>query len=367
MNSKPFGRAIRRVRSNLPEANFLTLHYVYFLVTCLISAVIFWSAATPFRSVRFIDSLFLCVSAMTMAGLNTINLSTLNTFQQVLLFILIIIGSTIFVSAFVVHVRRKAFDVRFRTELENEEHSRGRSTWFPMSRRLSQQSGSRRGEAVSSTNKEPERRFDSQAEEYSHDLEENRAPKEPEKDTHDVPEGMDSDFHRRSSEATIRSPMSFFGSLNSAQQDHITFSSDTRFRDSVRSPSGLVQRVFSMSGVGARSNMQAGRLTVQTSARAPSETLRTLSDGNVDDDLSSGFIARNSNFHHLTEKDRFRLGGTEYKAVTMLAWIVPAYFVAWQLFGSIALGAYVNNYYASTARENGLNPWYEFDCYDATM
>ncbi|KAL1624082.1 hypothetical protein SLS54_004011 [Diplodia seriata] len=66
-------------------------------------------------SVSFTDSLFLCVSAMTLAGLNTVNLSNLNTFQQVILFLLIMAGSAIFVSAFVVHVRRKAFEAKIHT------------------------------------------------------------------------------------------------------------------------------------------------------------------------------------------------------------------------------------------------------------
>jgi hypothetical protein len=358
MSFKPLGRAIRSVRSNLPEPNFLTLHYLYFVVICLISAVIFWSAATPFRSVRFVDSIFLCVSAMTMAGLNTINLSTLNTFQQALLFILIVIGSTIFVSAFVVHVRRKAFDNRFRTELEREARYRGRSPWFPMSRSLSRRSASRLGEGVSPKTVEPEPRFDGQVEEHRHNPRPRGQSNEPEKDTRDTSEGIENDFDHRSSEGTLRYPISFFGSPNGAQQDHITFSNDTRSRDSVHPTGGLVQRVFSMSGVGARSDVQTGRFTVQTPTRPPSEPLRTLSDGTRDEVVSSGFVARNSNFHHLTEADRFRLGGTEYQAVTMLAWIVPAYFVAWQVLGGITLGAYVNKYYASTARENGLNPWY---------
>lgn len=56
----------------LPPANFLTLHYVYFIVTCLISSVIFYSASTPWKSVSYIDAIFLCVSAMTGAGLNTV-------------------------------------------------------------------------------------------------------------------------------------------------------------------------------------------------------------------------------------------------------------------------------------------------------
>jgi hypothetical protein len=45
--------------------------------------------------VRYVDSLYLTVSAMTLAGMNTVNLSTLNTFQQVLLFFLIMSGSAV--------------------------------------------------------------------------------------------------------------------------------------------------------------------------------------------------------------------------------------------------------------------------------
>lgn len=56
----------------LPPFNFLTLHYVYFLATTFICSVIFWGSATPFRSVGYADSLFMCASAITGAGLNTV-------------------------------------------------------------------------------------------------------------------------------------------------------------------------------------------------------------------------------------------------------------------------------------------------------
>lgn len=59
-----FGRALRR---NLPPVNFITLHYAYFIFTCLIAAIIFWGSSTPARSVSFTDSLFLAISAMTLA------------------------------------------------------------------------------------------------------------------------------------------------------------------------------------------------------------------------------------------------------------------------------------------------------------
>jgi hypothetical protein len=56
----------------LPPANFLTLHYVYFIVTCLASSVLFYLTSTPWKKVDYVDAIFLCVSAMTGAGLNTV-------------------------------------------------------------------------------------------------------------------------------------------------------------------------------------------------------------------------------------------------------------------------------------------------------
>jgi hypothetical protein len=57
------------IRPDLPDASFITFHYLYFLSTCLIASLIFWGSSTPFRSVSYIDSLFLVVSAMTEAGM----------------------------------------------------------------------------------------------------------------------------------------------------------------------------------------------------------------------------------------------------------------------------------------------------------
>ena len=109
--------------------NFITLHYAYFIGVCLFSSVIFWGSSTPPKSITYVDSLFLVVSAMTEAGLNTVNLSQMNTFQQSILFLLILLGSAIWVSIAVLHVRRKAFERRFKSIVEEERQwRRNRST-----------------------------------------------------------------------------------------------------------------------------------------------------------------------------------------------------------------------------------------------
>ena len=48
----------------LPPLNFITIHYAYFISTCLVASLIFWGSSTPPKSVSYIDSLFLVVSAM---------------------------------------------------------------------------------------------------------------------------------------------------------------------------------------------------------------------------------------------------------------------------------------------------------------
>lgn len=85
----------KTMRAHLPRLRFLTVHYTYFVGLCFVTSAIFWGTSSPAQSVRYIDSLYLTVSAMTLAGLNTINLSTLNIFQQVVLFFLIMSGSAV--------------------------------------------------------------------------------------------------------------------------------------------------------------------------------------------------------------------------------------------------------------------------------
>jgi hypothetical protein len=58
---------------------------------------------------------------MTEGGLNPVNVSTLNTFQQIVLWIDMLLGSAIFVSCFVVGIRRRAFTSRFPKIVEEEK------------------------------------------------------------------------------------------------------------------------------------------------------------------------------------------------------------------------------------------------------
>lgn len=203
---------------------------------------------------------------MTLAGLNTVNLSQLNTWQQVMLFLLTILGSAILVSTAVVHVRRKAFERKFKSVVEKER----------------------------------------------------QRPKV-QKDV--VPDkGLPFTFSRRRSVSTEE-----------------------------RELDGVVQR--------GRTMTSKQRSPLATLIEKRGEALR----GTSRYFQSGGRVGRNSQFYSLTLSERERLGGVEYRAVMLLEIIVPVYFVLWQLFGCIGLGAYVATYRADTTLQNGLNPWYVRD------
>ncbi len=120
-----------RLKRYFPRATFLLLHWTYFITLCLVSSIIFWHFSTPHRNVSYVDSIFMIVAAMTQAGLNTVNLSSLNTFQQCLLLFHIICGNQIFVSAFVVLVRKQAFHSRFKKATKEKERSEKKDKVHP--------------------------------------------------------------------------------------------------------------------------------------------------------------------------------------------------------------------------------------------
>lgn len=58
----------------LPPVNYITIHYAYFSVVGLVATLVFWGASHPALDIGFWDSLFMAFSALTSAGLNTVNI-----------------------------------------------------------------------------------------------------------------------------------------------------------------------------------------------------------------------------------------------------------------------------------------------------
>ncbi|SPC67811.1 related to potassium transporter TRK-1 [Ustilago sp. UG-2017b] len=92
--------------------NFFRVHVLVFTFTPLIAAAIFY-ACNGETHVNFIDCLFVCVSAMTVTGLITIDISTTNGGQQAILFFLMCIGNISAVSITMIWIRRSFFRNKF--------------------------------------------------------------------------------------------------------------------------------------------------------------------------------------------------------------------------------------------------------------
>lgn len=360
-------RIIRQITVHLPPRNFITLHYVYFVGTCLAASLIFWGSSVPPKRVPYSDSLFLVVSAMTLAGLNTVSLSDLNTFQQSILFTLLLLGSAIFVSSVDLQVRKRACGRRFISIISNHHrHSQERH------RRLTRRSSARQktpqpapavdgvvlpGSAIKSPNQVGSEKDGTDEVNPGGDPPVGR--KQWMKDGFLVEPDRSMNQTEQTSSALGRTHERDPSAEGDAVSRRITCAHPA-------SPTMASQhtRAFSMQVVGARRNVMSD--PCESSHLPYPRPSFSVAESNTDHVGPLGFlspasfIGRNSQFSGLTLAERDRLGGVEYRAIKILALIVPLYFVLWQLLGSIGLGVFVARYHASTSLTNGLNPWYAF-------
>lgn len=377
---------MRFLRRQLPPLNFLTIHWMYFIFTALLTALIFWGSTTTAHHINFTNALFFTVSAMTEAGLNPVNLSALNTFQQVLLFLLILAGSPVFVSAFVVHVRKKAFERRFLDEKERRKKGLGRrtiskvKTWAigdaeprATSRPPDGEPGERKPETPDEQTSTPPTLEDGAP------LSEELTPEErrggpgmnrTDSITNYFPDGASSNGEPKADPAD--SPPT------DAHPRAIVFSDDTKFAparaghptsavSAMRPPRRQHSGLFSMQGVGALPSTAFHHSTALDVAPALgfSRTETTFSSNTRHGDISrylpsaaAGWISRNSQFNNLTAAEREQLGGYEYRAIEFLSWMIPAYYILWQLFGCIGCGLWVMLNNPGAAEVNALNPFW---------
>ncbi|KAF7924716.1 uncharacterized protein EAE97_010667 [Botrytis byssoidea] len=349
-------RCLSPILALLPPLNFITIHYTYFIITLLITSLIFWGSSNPSKSISYVDSLFLVTSAMTEAGLNTVNLSTMTTFQQVILWLLIVVGSAIFVSVATVRTRKRAFEVRFGEVVGRHKEERRRERIRSGSRDAM---GSRRGDGndlMGANWKFPSTSGGNRGDDA---LEMDEGLKV-------QPVGGRSDDNCM----TAISEISPHGGVPKDTGDHITFAPDA----------------YPVNGKGKAKDVTGGSSNNETATPARStnfqfptstsentikhrvqetSTLQHTQTGQQDlaplqypSYLNSNTTGRNAQFHGLSRAEREHLGGVEYRAISFLAWLVPLYFILWQVLGGIGLGAYMAYNKSNVALENGINPWW---------
>ncbi|KAI0879795.1 TrkH-domain-containing protein [Annulohypoxylon maeteangense] len=343
---------MRTLRSILPPLNFITIHYAYFVVVPLVSSLIFWGSSDPKFSITYVDSLFLVTSAMTEAGLNTVNLSQMTTWQQILLWLLIIIGSSIWVSIWTVLVRKHAFEVRFEEIVRKErkrrlERRNASLTLLPITHRLRTLGRSSRtvpesGGASSLWNQRPAIGHPAISQPSDGRLLSPVVPLQQETGARDLatPESQSlphtdgSVLHRRS----------LLPVENSTDPQG----------DNMAAP-GNTEHVAFVDNLGARARSSSISPSGTTAHRHFSTTDTVVNRHSY---LRGHKVGRNGQFHDLTSEEREELGGTEYRALKLLSVVVPVYFVSWQFFGCISLGAWIANNLPQPAEDNGISPWW---------
>lgn len=332
--------ALHELCEFLPPLNFITLHYAYFIVVVLITSVIFWGSSNPAHSISYTDSLFLTVSAMTEAGLNTVNLSQMTTWQQVLLFLLILFGGAIWVSIWTVAFRLHVFESRFQDIVKAEKARRPGSSLslnLPFFR-------------TATTNKASTTTQDDR-----------------------ILVGMGSKLETNGSNlGTDVGPTALSNRRSTASLPSRggTEEQEGRFdghesHDALPSPHARITFADDPPSLGGRD----ARTTASVYANDGRPRRRNVEDhGPKDPEPGTGNAilhriladkaGRNAQFHDLTTEEREQLGGYEYRALKLLAIVVPLYFALWQFLGCISLGAWIAYNKPEVTTSNGLNPWW---------
>lgn len=280
------------------------------------------------------------------------------------------LGSAIFVSAFVVQVRKRAFERKFKVVDQEQRPKRGRSrssSWhsFPYTKSepaTSNKPGSTALRPFSDANDLTNLgSLEMQSMAISPDAGNDVIHMRDLGNVLRTPSPCDGDGTIETSDTHASSASPRHARNQSKQGSRITFSPDTAFRYSHDNQPVARKRkssFLSMTGVGALPDAGLHPITSQTSAgenfgeleRSPTKSTHQYFP-------SSGFVGRNSEFHGLTEVEREKLGGVEYRAIQWLSWLVPAYYVLFQLFGCIGLATYVARNRPESTLTNGLNPW----------
>ncbi|KAI9645233.1 hypothetical protein NHQ30_005967 [Ciborinia camelliae] len=296
---------------------------------------------------------------MTEAGLNTVNLSTMTTFQQVILWLLIVCGSAIFVSVATVRTRKRAFEVRFGEVVGRQKEEKRRQ------RSVSRDGvGSRRTDGFGDGNGvvgDGTWKFHSNGKDIT-------------EDTVEMKEGLKIQLAGEKSDEnsmTAISEISPHGGVPKDSGDHITFAPDAYPANGKGKGKEKNLTIGNENTTPARSTTfqlpitTGENNTIKHRIHETNTPLHYSQTGQKDlaplqypSYLNSNTTGRNAQFHGLSKAEREHLGGVEYRAISFLAWLVPTYFILWQVLGGIGLGAYMAYNKSNVALENGMNPWW---------
>lgn len=108
--------------SRNPHFNFITLHYFWIIGWSIVGSVLIF--ATGRGNIAYIDALAFGAGANTQAGLNTVDVNLLNTFQQVVIYFCALLSNPITIHSSVVFLRLYWFEKRFQNITQDARYRR---------------------------------------------------------------------------------------------------------------------------------------------------------------------------------------------------------------------------------------------------
>ncbi|KAJ6562832.1 potassium transporter [Mycena vulgaris] len=374
------------------HGTFYRLHFTAFTIIPLIAAAIFYGCNGRFH-VSFLDSVFVCYSAMTVTGLSTINLSTITVWQQVILYILMLIGDITVVSWIMVLVRKWYFrNVCQYIDYQSHRHPRKSRTMFlnsisspiamfkqreevpnPMIDLIQPTPGVTM-DVNTAIGQKPERRSDDGEQVLSDARTFSSSPRaaslmlSPTQSPRAVDFGLTTSIDPFPRLQTIREGVAF------PRRTATIYASNRKVDPAVQKfegnggfpgPVTLAKRLFKR-GAPATFRKLERHLTLPYIETLNAPKTETLGAKEVPWLSFDGLVVgRNSAFRteSLSDEQLELIGGVEYRALRLLSYLIPAYFVATQLFAFILFAPWLSvtkQYDAVFAAQPKLvkKPWY---------
>ncbi|KAJ5542265.1 hypothetical protein N7535_004687, partial [Penicillium sp. DV-2018c] len=342
-----------------PPINFLVLHYAWIITLGVLSLVIIY----PYGNLKAIDAYFFGASASTESGLNTVDVNSLKTYQQVYIYIIPILGNLGFVNIIVVVFRIRWFEKRFKaiaphllrpeapTGQDAEAQSKHNRSWrnnddgSPNDQTSNHeiddsgkvtartetgdnldksssvpQSDDAKGDDTANSNINPPKRTITIAEDP-------RPSSHKEKALYIPPPWR---RERGASFSEIDESLHDEDDDGQTEKDFARRQTARSMQSRTNTLERVVSSVFVLEGFSS-----TDRGMPRTKRK---EEMKPVNLPNMSSQVT---IGRNSQFHNLSAKDRETLGGIEYRSLKLLLKITTGYFFGLHLFGAICLVGWI--------------------------
>ncbi|KAK7973599.1 hypothetical protein PG989_015447 [Apiospora arundinis] len=318
-----------------PQLDYITLHYTWIICCSILGLIIIY----PYGNVSAIDAYFFGASASTESGLNTFDVKDLKTYQQVYIYLIPIITNVGFVNIMVVAVRLYWFKKKFKAVAPSYWRPDPEAVVFSLRRDNVAEVHPPQGPEQTSTSKDtviiPQK-----DDKGTVDVQDSQAAEEPDT-TYYIPPPRERDNGK---------PFTARGAPRGDDDgDEIKPVPPPPFE---ADREGLKQRrPVTMEGpklATARSIQSVARSVlvlgsrISSESRGPPNVSRFPRPSELPTLSKQVTIGRNSRLYNLTEEDKEKLGGIEYRALKMLMKIVPGYFFGLHLFGVICLVPWIH-------------------------